>query len=309
MPQNTILEAGCKANIYLRILGRRDDGYHELQSLFLPLDQPRDRLFVSLSSRPGLELTCSRPELAGMQNTLHRAYNLFVAKTGFRPGISIWLEKNIPQGAGLGGGSSDAAVLLRYLNDHCPAGVSLSEPDLSRAALEIGADVPFFLLNVPAWVQGIGERIRPVSVAFASAWLLVVCPDTQVATGQAFQAWDRAQDKDQASCSRLERGPEYPQESIWRGQVFFNSFESVIYERHPRLQQIKIELLRFGARGAVLSGSGAAVVGLFPREQEARQAAHQLQNASIRVFLNRVPSCWGKKSQGDQGCSVQENKP
>mgnify|MGYP006278096223 CR=1 FL=1 len=304
MPHSTLLQAGCKANIFLRILGRRDDGYHELQSLFVPLDQPRDRLSVSLSSRPGLELTCSRPELAGMKNTLHRAYNLFAGKTGFRPGLSIWLEKNIPHGAGLGGGSSDAAALLRYLNAQCPENIRLSARDLSQAALDIGADVPFFLFNVPVWVQGIGERIRPVSVAFASGWLLVVCPDTQIATGQAFQAWDRKRAQGQVSCSRSEKRPGYLQEPTWRGQVFFNSFEPVIYEIHPHLQQIKIELLRFGARGAVLSGSGAAVVGLFFREREARQAAHQLQDASIRVFLNRVPSCWEKKSQGDQGTGV-----
>jgi len=298
MPPSTILEAGCKANIFLRILGCRDDGYHELQSLFVPLDQPRDRLFVSSSSRPGLELTCSCPELAGTQNTLHTAYKLFAAQTGFRPGLSIWLEKNIPQGGGLGGGSSDAAALLRYLNAQCPATARLSARDLSRAALEIGADVPFFLFNVPAWVQGIGERIRSVPVAFTSGWLLVVCPDTQVGTGQAFQAWDRARDKNQVSCSRSEKGPGYSREIICRGQVFFNSFEPVIYEIHPHLQHIKFELLRFGARGAVLSGSGSAVVGLFSREREARQAAHQLHDASIRVFLNRVPSCWGKGEPG-----------
>ncbi|MFO7802237.1 MAG: 4-(cytidine 5'-diphospho)-2-C-methyl-D-erythritol kinase [Desulfovermiculus sp.] len=289
MPQRTILQAGCKANIFLRILGCRDDGYHDLQSLFVPLDQPRDRLYISLSTRSGLTLTCSRPELAGPENTLHAAYNLFAAKTGFSPGLSIRLEKNIPQGAGLGGGSSDAAVLLRHLNDQCPANIGLSAHSLTQAALEIGADVPFFLFNVPAWVQGIGERISPVSMACASGWLVVVCPDTQVATGRAFQAWDKAQDKDQVSCARLERRPEYPQESIWSGQVFFNSFEPVIYEFYPHLQHIKIDLLRFGARGAVLSGSGAAVVGLFSREQEARQAARQLQDSSTRVFLNRVP--------------------
>ncbi|MDZ7762666.1 MAG: 4-(cytidine 5'-diphospho)-2-C-methyl-D-erythritol kinase [Desulfovermiculus sp.] len=292
MSPPTILETGCKANLYLRILGRRDDGYHRLQSLFVPLARPSDRLTIGNTPNPGLELTCTYPELSGEDNILHRAYAAFACQTGWRPGISVHLEKNIPHGAGLGGGSADAAALFKHLNAICPQDNSLTQAKLLQVAQEIGADVPFFLSNTPAWVQGIGERIRPVRMAYASGWLVVVCPDVQISTAEAYKAWDRAEARARTGQGRAGTDPKYPNPLCSRGQILWNDFESVLFPIYPELIRLKTKLLRCGAQGAVLSGSGGSMVGLFSTYHGAGQAADELQDNTTRVFINSIPTCW-----------------
>ena len=289
MPQTTILDTGCKANLYLRILGRRDDGYHDLQSLFVPLCQPSDRLTIGVSSKPGLVLTCTDPGLCGEENTLHRAYFAFTRQTGWRPGVSVHLEKNIPPGAGLGGGSADAAALLTHLNAMSPQEHRLTHTQLLLVAQEVGADVPFFLTSKPAWVQGIGQHVQPVRMAYASGWLVVVCPDVHISTAEAYQAWDRSLEDTQIGQAGPNPEPKYPHSMCSRGQVMFNDFESVLFPVHTELIRLKKKLLSCGARGAVLSGSGASVVGLFNAQQEAEQAADKLADNTTQVFINPIP--------------------
>lgn len=286
--QGTTLWAGCKANLYLRIVGRREDGYHDLQSLFVPLAHPRDRLQVSESNKTGLELQCSDSELIGESNTLHKAYEIYSQTTGWRPGLNIWLEKNIPLGSGLGGGSADAAVLLAYLNARCPHSSRLTGPKLAQTAARVGSDVPFFLFNKPAWVTGIGDRVHPVRLAFTQAWLLIVCPRVFVSTAQAYAAWDElaAGNNFEASLTKMEKGDSNT--GCTSGRVLWNSFESVVFEAHPLLRDIKGQILQAGASGAVLSGTGAAVVGLFRTHQGCHRAEKILENAQTKVFCSAL---------------------
>ena len=153
------LRIGCKVNLTLRITGVRPNGWHELDTVFLPLAEPSDTLRLALRPGGGLALHCAEAGIDPENNTLTKAYRLFAEASGFRPGVDAVLEKGIPHGAGLGGGSADAAALLGWLNARAPEPLPL--PELVGLAARIGADVPFFLYNVPCRASGIGTA-RPV---------------------------------------------------------------------------------------------------------------------------------------------------
>ena len=182
------LRADCKVNLSLRITGVLPNGYHTLDSLFLPLPDPHDLLYITPGATPGLALTSSEPALDPRDNTLTRAYKLYAEANSFSPPLAIRLEKGIPSGAGLGGGSSDAAVLLRYLNDRAPR--ALDAAVLHAVAARVGADVPFFLQDHPCRVRGIGDVLEPHMLGLAGIRLVLVCPDVRVSTSWAYAAWD-----------------------------------------------------------------------------------------------------------------------
>ena len=140
--ETAALRIGCKVNLTLRITGVRPNGWHELDTVFLPLDEPSDTLRLALRPGGGLALHCAEPGIDPENNTLTKAYRLFAEASGFRPGVEAVLEKGIPHGAGLGGGSADAAALLGWLNARAPEPLPL--PELVGLAARIGADVPFF---------------------------------------------------------------------------------------------------------------------------------------------------------------------
>ena len=197
------LKAGCKVNLGLKITDLRADGYHELDSLFCPLDEPYDCLEICEkedNTEPGLTVICNDSSLDAEHNTLTRCYQLLGAELGLNrlPSLEVRLTKGIPAGSGLGGGSSDAAVLLNYLN--AKLGHKKLERDaLLKVAAKIGADVPFFLTATPARVRGIGEIIIPVSLDLSRYTLLLIIPQTQVQTKWAYKAYDDLA----AACAKL----------------------------------------------------------------------------------------------------------
>ena len=147
-----------KINLYLKVTGRRENGYHELESLFLPLTSPADDIAIDCDMLPGA-ITVGTSDMmipGGLKNIAGKAADLWAKKTGTVPHWDINIAKNIPVAAGMGGGSSDAAAVLKLLNDH--AGKPLNDTELRSAALELGADVPFFLDPRPAIMTGIGEK-------------------------------------------------------------------------------------------------------------------------------------------------------
>jgi 4-diphosphocytidyl-2-C-methyl-D-erythritol kinase len=282
----TTLRAGCKINLYLEILARREDGYHELRTLFHPLPEPRDTLHVApAASGAGLRLECDRPGLDGEDNLVARAWRAFAERTGCAPDVSVRLEKRIPLGAGLGGGSSDAAALLGWLNaTAAPAAgcAPMADEELTALAATLGADVPFFLLARPAWAGGIGERLRPAAVDLADFTLVLVCPDVHVSTAWAYGRWDELHPgKDAGREPRDVQGQQTfltsetreDMSPILHGPRLFNSFEAAVFPRYPELRAIKERLLAHGAAGALMSGSGASVFALFRDPEAAREAA------------------------------------
>lgn len=283
-----ILRPGCKVNLYLEILGHERNGYHELDTLFYPLASPCDELSIMPRSTPGLDIQCALPSLQGKNNILYQAYTAFVARTGFAPGLEVHLTKHIPMGGGLGGGSSDAAALLRYLNallgEH-----GLTETALAELGLGLGADIPFFFRNCPCWAGGRGEKLHCADVALDHYHTLLICPEVHVSTAWAYGAWD-----DYASTREIKkithriltRQTRADRNPSSRGHVVcYNDFESVVFPVYPILYDVKLAMISYGAGACVMSGSGASLFALFKREGDREKACRHLDASAIPYFI------------------------
>jgi 4-diphosphocytidyl-2-C-methyl-D-erythritol kinase len=264
----------AKVTLHLRILRRRSDGYHEIRIALAPVAL-YDRLTFALGGSAGLALALEPPEGAGPadapealgppeDNLVLRAARAFQAALGEPVGGAIRLAKRIPAGAGLGGGSGNAAATLVALNRW--HGMRVGPDRLHALATGLGADVPFFLEPRPAWAEGIGERLTPLG-PLPALELLVVKPPLAIATGAAYAAcWPEAAG-----------GPAPAHEPDWSSVAgvvagLFNAFEAVLLPRHPVLGAVRAALREAGALGVSLSGSGSALFGVFA-DAAARDAA------------------------------------
>lgn len=279
---------GCKINLTLRITGVRPNGWHELDTVFLPLPEPHDTLRLVPDAGDGLALDCATPGIDPADNTLTRAYRLFAEATGFRPGVAARLVKGIPHGAGLGGGSADAAALLGWLNGRTPEPLPL--PALAALAARVGADVPFFLYNVPCRATGIGEKLSPCpewlsEAGVAGAGLVLLCPGEHVSTPWAYAAWDEANNPltegRNGAISGASQNPSGGASSI---RWLENSFEPPVFEAFPRLRRFREQLLQRGAFAAVMSGSGSSLFGLFRDTDAAFRAAEAFREKDVAAY-------------------------
>ena len=284
-----ILRTRCKINLFLDIVGTRPDGYHELATLFYPISEPHDVLEASAGKAgQGLVLTCSDPDLAGADNLAAKAYRAFARRTAFAPDLRVHLVKGAPSGAGLGGGSADAAAMLRLLND-LAGDRALPEPELCALAAGLGADVPFFLGQGPAWATGIGDNLRPVQNGLKGFFALVAKGDEGVSTAWAYREWDAAGASREGRNTLLTTPPAPSTEPFCvSGMVVSNSFEAVVFPARPRVRLLKERLLALGASAAAMSGSGAAVFGLFRNRDQAEQAAKTLANEDFDVWMSEL---------------------
>ncbi|MBQ4132314.1 MAG: 4-(cytidine 5'-diphospho)-2-C-methyl-D-erythritol kinase [Desulfovibrionaceae bacterium] len=280
---STVLRSGCKLNLFLNICARRPDGYHELQTLFYPLPEPFDELFVRLTPEPGLKLFCPQmPELEQQNTTLHKAMNAFNQAAKVNLGCELLLNKRVPAGAGLGGGSANAAALLCFLNRQMKEHALRPEAMLTAAA-RVGADVPFFLLNSPAAATGVGERLIPAAVSLAGYYLLLALPGLHVSTPWAYAEWDRLHDEGRLPQSVL---PDLFRQWLDAGAKtalspwpwFYNNLENAVFPACPEIGRIKEKLLEAGAGAALMSGSGSSVFALFRRREAAEAAAQKFTN-------------------------------
>jgi len=278
------LPAFAKVNQCLYVLGRRADGYHELRTIFQTIGL-HDTLVMSLAGRPRIELECDDPAMpTGRENLAWRAVAAARRALGMRAGVSVRLEKRIPVGRGLGGGSSDAAVALAGVERL--AGRDLATGERLRIAAELGSDVPFFLCGGRAVGVGRGEEIYPLPDA-AKRTVVVVSPaGIAVSTREAY-GWLRAPALTTPGSARKLRS--FCALS-WSGQgnILENDFEAPVFRRHPRLARIKRALLRHGAAGVALAGSGSAVFGVFQSPAQARRAAMQFPDD--QVFITETVS-------------------
>lgn len=275
------LAAPAKVNFGLRIVGRRDDGYHELESVFLPLDLADElEIEVDSSGPRGVELTlegASDDVPAGGDNLATRAALGFLAAAGLDHRVRLRLRKHVPSGAGLGGGSSDAAAVLRGLASLLPGAVGpLLLQDL---AVGLGADVPFFVDPRPALVTGIGEQLEPLSGPCPSLILVLANPGQPLSTGQVFAAFDALTERPPAPTLRplLSGLREAPTDSRALSVLLENDLELVAQRLCPAIGRLRSALLEWGARAVGMSGSGATVFGVFGSEAEARQAAGRFE--------------------------------
>ena len=289
------LQAQAKINLGLQITGKRADGYHELDSLFYPLEEPFDTLTVSLRDEPGICVECLGAEIAPEKNSLTLSYQALAGQGCQLPGLFVRLDKGIPLGAGLGGGSSDAACLLRFLNTRLAS--PLAEEQLHKLALAIGADVPFFLASRPARVRGVGEKLSPCRCLFLPCWLLLVTPRLHIDTAWAYQEYDRRRNLGEALppaltktafahkiALLLDAGDKGPRELAWS---LDNALELPVMASFPQLAALKNRLAGLGASAVGMSGSGSSLYALFTPDEKAlaRRALHELEDEGLRAYL------------------------
>lgn len=244
----------CKINIGLSILEKLPDGYHRIESLMFPIPL-RDILEIipSSSGKTKLSVTGIVPQGEMEQNLCYRGWKLMHESYGI-PAVEMHLHKLIPHGAGLGGGSSDAAFTLQMLNDLFK--LNLSQTDLESLAFKLGMDCPFFLLNSPAIATHKGEMLNPVQFSRSGYQLYLVKPETSVSTAEAYAG---------VRPSMPETSPAewiHSPISEWKEKVR-NDFEETVFKAYPLIAEIKNELYHQGALYASMSGSGSAVYGIF----------------------------------------------
>ena len=269
------IPAYAKVNLRLEVLGKRDDGHHELRTVFQTVSL-QDTLHFRSTRRPGISLTIQGNEELSREaverNLVYRAVEALRAEWKHRPGVDIRLRKRIPAGRGLGGGSSDAAAaLLGYLRF---LGKTIEPARLLGIAAGLGADVPFFLLGGRALGVSKGDEIYPLPDVPRFSLLIVSPRGIKVPTPDAYR-WLRAPQL--ASLTKIAADHKLYKfcALCWsaQGACLSNDFEPAVFRRHPRLGQIKRALLRAGASEALLAGSGSAVFGVFPSPAKARRAA------------------------------------
>lgn len=258
----------AKVNLHLEVLERRPDGYHEIQTLM-----HRVGLYDQIEIREGGEgirlVTQGEAVPEGTDNLACQAARLFCQELGIKDDLEIRIRKRIPVGAGLGGGSSNAATTLMALNELLQAG--LDDQLLIALGARLGADVPFFIFQKPALARGKGEILTPVKLP-AQLWFLMMVPPFQISTAWAYETYDRVAGQRKEATPIQESFPDVADLLL----VLKNDLEIPAFTRYPEIGRMKEELLRKGARGALMSGSGSVVFGLFVGPEEARRTEQNL---------------------------------
>lgn len=260
------LPSFAKINLHLRVLGRREDGYHELCTVFQTVSLRDDLTF---SEANDLVLTCSDPRVAADDsNLVLKAAKLLRAEFGITKGAKIHLEKRVPAPGGLGGGSSNAAIALLGLAKLWNIDVNIEE--LIILGRQLGADVPFFFYGGTAVGTGRGDVIESIA-DLENRYILIVTPDADVSTREAFGGLNAPALTKEASKSIL-GDCRFDAESLnLQHSVLINDFEISVFRSHPEIGRVKETLIELGARQALMSGSGASVFAIFDTE-ETRQA-------------------------------------
>ena len=282
------LRAAAKVNLHLHILGGlRSDGFHELRSIFHGIDL-WDDIHFRVRPRGESHKLAGNFDCSPGENLILRSIRLFLDKTGARDVFFITLQKRIPSGAGLGGGSSDAAATLRGLNHFY--GSPLSQEQLADLGAELGSDVPFFLGDsTAAFVTGRGERLSPLP-PLKGLILLLVTPDLSISTGEAFRWFDqdggdpRTMEEEEA---RTLYG-DYSRED-W---PFFNSFTSSLFRRFPLLREIHEKIAEAKGLYTGMSGSGSSLFGIFKDPTSAERGYRALKRSFKRIWKIKLLAQW-----------------
>ena len=268
----------CKVNLLLNILGKRPDGFHELETLIHPVNL-WDRLSFARKGQT-IELTCSDAILpTDATNLVHRAASAFVEAAGIREGLRIHLEKRIPVAAGLGGGSANAAITLLGLNELY--GSPLKAEQLHRLAATLGSDVPFFLQTKPALATGRGENIQPLDFfpALRGAAFLLVHPGFGIPTAWTYQQLTRFPVALAGRPGRVQKLVHLLQTASLASAAgeFYNSLEGPVLEKYPLLAIYQDFLRRQGANAVLMSGSGSSTFAILESDGKARQLEEKFQ--------------------------------
>jgi len=281
--ENLVLQSRGKVNFALNVLGKRpEDGYHDVDMVMLPVSIADT---VRLEPAEDIRVVC-RPDIAGPMDTnlAYKAARLLQRETGYQGGALITIDKVIPVAGGMAGGSTNGAAALRGLNRLWELG--LADHDLERLAMRLGSDVPFFIAERPARVQGVGDRLRPIPVA-SNLWLVLGTPPVAKSTGNVYRLFDELAHVERPNVDQMERALAAGDLRDIAGALG-NVFEQVMLPRHAEIAELKSLMLREGAVGALMSGAGPTVFGLVPDQEAGRGLVRKLAQAGQPAVLART---------------------
>lgn len=263
------LRAFAKINLGLHVVGTRPDGYHDIETVFHQIDLSDELEMVQ--NDEGDVFTSDSSELAGDKSNLCiRAVHVLRDLTGVHTGVEINLKKRIPIAAGLGGGSADAAAVLKGLKKLWT--LDVTDDELETVSATLGSDVPFFMRGGTAYATGRGEKLQPLEVSIPY-WILVITPPVHISTTWAYTNLRINPGLQRASLPDLLR-TEIGQPELLREKLF-NEFEPLVFAAHPEVRQIKEKLLNAGAHVALMSGSGSTIFGFFSEQSPAERIARE----------------------------------
>jgi 4-diphosphocytidyl-2-C-methyl-D-erythritol kinase len=274
------IKAPAKINIGLNIIEKRSDGYHNLLTLFYPIHDLYDKITIELADQ--FQLTCNN-SLLEIDNTnlITRAKILMEQEFSKKMNVKVHLEKNIPMGAGMGGGSSDAAAVLLSLNDMFQ--LNASKNKLAELVLILGSDVPYFLNPVPAIGKSRGEILSPVNFNLNKP-IVIINPGIHINTGEAFK-------------NIKPEIPGYKYEEIFKSipinmadlkDVITNDFEKYVFEKYPVIRDIKDSMYDLGAEFSLMTGTGSTVFGIFPDSEKAEKAVKIFPEEYFRFLSENI---------------------
>jgi len=278
-----ILKAPGKINLYLNVLGKRDDGYHQIETVVQSISIYDTLYFEKI--KEGIHLICNHPYLCSEKdNLVYRAARLFFKLTNIKAGVRITVDKSIPVGGGLGGGSADAAATLLGLNSLF--NTNIPEDNLEKFSSILGSDVPFFIKKGTALLRGRGDAIHPLP-SIKEGWIVLVYPNIPISTSWVYSKISSRLTQEGLN---VKLNKDNLKRKISSGQLLevkdllYNKLEEVVIEEFPLIEEIKNELRKRGARGSLMSGSGSTVFALTEGKKEAEKLARYLQSKG-KVYL------------------------
>jgi len=275
-----VIDAYGKINLSLDVLSRREDGYHELRMIMQQIDL-KDIISIEEIDK-GIEIEADSSQIPiDSSNLVYKAWDILSKKFNVDRGVSIKIEKNIPVAAGLAGGSSDAAAVLKGLNQLWNLG--LEEKELMDIGLEIGADVPYCIMGGTALAEGIGEKLTKLR-PFSNKLILLANPGVHVPTAYVYK---------NLRLDKIHKHPEtdelisYVEENNTKlvAENMVNLLETVTIEEHPIIEDIKETMIKYGALGSIMSGSGPTVFGIFQKEKDMLKCKEFLDKSINTVLM------------------------
>ena len=265
----------AKINLFLKVLRKRDDGYHDIVSVMQPISL-YDEIIVEMENGSGIIVSCDNASIpCGRTNLAYRAAAEFFRTTGINMNLSITIKKNIPVSAGLGGGSSNAAAVLKALNEITSQNISTGK--LIEIGARIGSDVPFFIVGKPCIARGRGESLEPIGLT--KFWYILINPGFPVSTQWAYQNLNLTNSNEDINITISKVLLEDTVGIQHLQRLLSNDLEEVTIGKHPEIKEIKDTISAVGATGALMSGSGPTVFGIFPDKDKTEEAFGLLKGA------------------------------
>lgn len=278
--ENIVIQAPAKINLHLEVLGKRSDGYHDLKMIMQTVNL-YDYIYMT-KTRKSIEIECECEGVpAGEQNIAYKAAKFMFEHYDIKSGVKIAIDKKIPVAAGLAGGSSDAAAVMKGINELF--GLKLDIKQLAQDGKRIGADVPFCIMGGTALAEGIGEVLTPMEL-FSKVPVVLVKPDFNVSTAYVFKSYKHCDFSGKPEVNNL---IEFMQKRDIKnvGTGLFNALETVTAEEYREIKEIKDLLDKNGAAGSLMSGSGPSVFGIFENDNKAQGAFEYLKKVYKNTFL------------------------